>query len=206
MGCGCCPGGTTSNIFTYFSGSDVTLSLVATGISNIVATVMLPLLIPFYSGFFATSAGEIPMSSILISVAMVIIPCTFGIIVKRNSDVWATRLEKVAGGFGGFNIILTIVAGSIANWRYFLSTWKLYAAGLTMMPIGGILGYNMGKLCGLPQKSCQSLCFESGLHNGLIGLTIFIPHGFAMMGYFRRFAPKDDEEAVEDKAAELVES
>merc|ERR1712032_1403462 len=35
---------------------------------------------------------------------------------------------------------------------------------------------------------------------------IFIPHGFAMMGYFRRFAPKDDEEAVEDKAAELVES
>merc|ERR1711920_825670 len=229
--CGCCPGGTTSNIFTDLSESDVCLSLVATGISNIVATVMLPLIIPFYSSFFVTGAGAIPMDAILISVAMVIIPCTCGIIVKRSSDVWANRLYLVASKLGAFNIVLTIVLGSIANWQYFLSTWKLYAAGLTMMPIGGILGYNMGKLAGLPQKSCQALCFESGLQNGLIGLTIlelsygitsqisidasvfcymylffiFIPHGFAMLAYFRRFAPADDEEA-EEKDAELVAS
>merc|ERR1712084_216190 len=141
--------------------------------------------------------------------------------VKRSTDVWANRLYLVASKLGAFNIVLTIVLGSIANWQYFLSTLKLYAAGLTMMPIGGILGYNMGKLAGLPQKSCQALCFESGLQNGLIGLTIlelsygitsqifidasvfcyiFIPHGFAMLAYFRRFAPADDEEAEEKDA------
>merc|ERR1712051_260559 len=117
----CCPGGTTSNIFTYFSKSDVTLSLVATGLSNIAATLLLPLLIPFWSSFFVTAGGEIPMEAILASVALVIIPCTFGIIVKRSSDEWAKRLEKVAGGAGGFSIVLTIIVGSVARWQYFLS-------------------------------------------------------------------------------------
>merc|ERR1712038_825544 len=117
----CCPGGTTSNIFTYFSKSDVTLSLVATGLSNIAATLVLPFLIPFWSSFFLTVGERIPMTTILGSVALVIIPCTVGIIVKQSSDVWAKRLEEVAGGAGGFSIMLTIIVGSVARWQYFLS-------------------------------------------------------------------------------------
>merc|ERR1719436_714508 len=168
----CCPGGTTSNIFTYFSGSDVTLSLVATGLSNLAAVITLPILIPFWSSFFVESTGEIPMTDILISVCLVLIPCTCGIIVKANSDAWSKRLEKVAGGAGSFSIVVTIVIGCVTRWEYFLSSWKLYAAGLTMMPIGGTIGYNLAKCCGLPQKTCQACCFESGLQNALIGLTM----------------------------------
>jgi len=226
----CCPGGTSSNIFTYFSNSDITLSLVATGLSNILATLVLPILIPFWSQFFVPAEGAIPMTSILTSVALVLVPCTFGIIVKCNSDVWSKRLEKVAGGAGSFSILFTIVVGAVARWEYFLTSWKLYAAGLTMMPIGGILGYNLGKCCGLPQKTIQAICYESGLQNALIALTImefsfeptdpvfleaqvfcylylfmiFIPHGFVMLFYFRRCIPAEllEEEATED--AELA--
>merc|ERR1712060_373165 len=122
----CCPGGTTSNIFTYFSGSDVTLSLVATGLSNLFTVITLPILIPFWSSFFVESTGEIPMADILISVCLVLIPCTCGIIVKANSDVWSKRLEKVAGGAGSFSIVITILVGAVTRWEYFLSSWKLY--------------------------------------------------------------------------------
>jgi len=205
----------------------VTLSLVATGLSNLVAVITLPILIPFWSSFFVEATGEIPMSDILISVCLVLIPCTCGIIVKANSDDWSKRLEKVAGGAGSFSIVVTIIIGCVTRWEYFLSSWKLYAAGLTMMPIGGIIGYNLAKCCGLPQKTCQACCFESGLQNALIGLTmlelafgvtsdtfveasvymymylffIFVPHGFVMMFYFKRFAPTEEEE---EKAAELT--
>jgi len=223
----CCPGGTTSNIFTYFSGSDVTLSLVATGLSNLFAAIALPILIPFWSGFFVTSEGAIPITDVLISVCLVIIPCCCGIVVKANTDVWAKRLEKIAGGAGSISIAFTIIVGCVANWEYFLSSWQNYVAGLLFMPIGGTIGYNLAKLAGLPQKTCQACCFESGLQNALIGLTmlelafgvesqvfteasvfcymylffIFIPHGFAMMFYFRSITPKEDEE---EKAAELT--
>merc|ERR1712045_1094336 len=114
----------------------------------------------------------IDTASILTSVALVLIPCSLGIVVKANSDVWSKRLEKVAGGAGSFSIGVTIIIGTVTRWEYFLSDWTLWAAGLTMMPIGGILGYNLGKCTGLPQKSCQALCFESGLQNALFGLTI----------------------------------
>merc|ERR1712038_331479 len=83
----CCPGGTSSNIFTYFSGSDVTLSLVATGLSNLAAMIALPILIPFWSSFFTPADARINYVEIAQSVALVIIPCSLGIIVKAFSDV-----------------------------------------------------------------------------------------------------------------------
>jgi len=225
------PGGTSSNIFTYFSGSDVTLSLVATGVSNILATVMLPILVPFYGSFYTEPEGAIPFESIIGSVVLVLVPCTIGIIVKRNSDGGAKCLEKFAGGMGALSIFVNIVAGSYENFDMFFEDWKLYPAALLMMPTGGIVGYNMAKLVGLPQKTCQACSFESGLQNALIGLNIlrlayeesncqifreasvfcylylfmiFIPHGPAMTAYFRSLPqPEPEQEANELAEAAL---
>lgn len=46
---GCMPGGTTSNIFAYFSKSVLALSIMMTICSTLAAVVMVPLLLEFYS-------------------------------------------------------------------------------------------------------------------------------------------------------------
>ena len=62
---GCMPGGTTSNIFTYFSKGVLALSIMMTTVSTLVAVAMVPWLISFYSGLagvtgeFAVPAGNV---------------------------------------------------------------------------------------------------------------------------------------------------
>jgi predicted Na+-dependent transporter len=46
---GCMPGGTTSNIFTYFSKGTLALSIMMTVCSTLVAVAMVPALLAFYS-------------------------------------------------------------------------------------------------------------------------------------------------------------
>jgi len=47
---GCMPGGTTSNIFAYFSKGTLALSIMMTICSTLVAVAVVPLLLAFYSG------------------------------------------------------------------------------------------------------------------------------------------------------------
>ena len=47
---GCMPGGTTSNIFTYFSKGALALSIMMTSASTLVALGMVPATLAFYSG------------------------------------------------------------------------------------------------------------------------------------------------------------
>ena len=46
---GCMPGGTTSNIFTYFSKAVLALSIMMTSVSTLVALGMVPATLAFYS-------------------------------------------------------------------------------------------------------------------------------------------------------------
>ena len=49
---GCTPGGTTSNLFTYFSRGEVSLSIAMTVVSNVAAFFMMPLLLLLYAPSF----------------------------------------------------------------------------------------------------------------------------------------------------------
>src|SRR5262245_12471333 len=53
---GCTPGGTTSNLFTYFAGADVALSVTMTALSTIAAVVMMPLLLYLYATSYTNAS------------------------------------------------------------------------------------------------------------------------------------------------------
>ncbi len=53
------PGGTTSNIFTYFSKGVLALSIMMTTVSTLVAVVAVPLLLQFYGGLAGLSGDYV---------------------------------------------------------------------------------------------------------------------------------------------------
>src|SRR5690625_6440667 len=55
---GCLPGGTTSNMFTYFSRGSVALSIAMTTASTLAALVMMPLLLEFYTSDFTRQISQ----------------------------------------------------------------------------------------------------------------------------------------------------
>ena len=61
---GCTPGGSTSNLFTFFSRGDLPLSIVMTVISNSAAFFMMPLLLLIYGPAFTSDSLQIPFGNI----------------------------------------------------------------------------------------------------------------------------------------------
>ncbi len=56
---GCTPGGTTSNLFTYYAKADVALSVSMTAISSVAALVMMPLTLTLYSADFTDASFSV---------------------------------------------------------------------------------------------------------------------------------------------------
>ena len=76
---GSCPGGTASNVITYLCRGNVSLSLICTLFSTIVAIFITPYLILF----LAEKSIEININKLISSTASIIlIPLVFGLLMK----------------------------------------------------------------------------------------------------------------------------
>ena len=104
---GALPGGTTSNMFTYFSRGSVALSISMTTASTILALVMMPLLLKFYTGGFiqqitdsmqaggGTAEFVIPTGNIISSLVLVLVPRSRknwpSLVKSSNMTTWASQ-------------------------------------------------------------------------------------------------------------------
>ncbi|KAJ8794576.1 hypothetical protein J1605_018871 [Eschrichtius robustus] len=95
--CGCSPGGNLSNVFTLAMKGDMNLSIVMTTCSTFFALGMMPLLLYIYSrGIYdGTLKDKVPYGAIIISLILILIPCTIGIILKSKRPQYVPYVTKV---------------------------------------------------------------------------------------------------------------
>ena len=68
-------------------------------------------------------SATVPYLEIFYSLLMVLIPATIGIVLRKNSDRWADRAEKI-GAMGGLMLIgASIVAGLVSCFFKSLFFW-----------------------------------------------------------------------------------
>jgi len=111
---GCVPGGTTSNTLTYFAAADTALSVSLTSVTNLLALGTLPLLLYLWT----SSSGvrfKVPFQSIVISLAVILLPATFGVWLRAKRPRWARVGEKVGAILGAIVIVLTVVVSITSN-------------------------------------------------------------------------------------------
>ena len=90
---GATPGGTTSNLFTYYSRGDVSLSISMTVASSIAAIVMMPLLVGLYAQGLDTNI-QVPYAKIAATILIMLIPVIIGMTVRGKKPSAAKTLEK----------------------------------------------------------------------------------------------------------------
>ena len=104
----CCPGGPSSNIFTYVAKGDVALSVSMTAVSSIVTLFTLPFIMALTvdfalaQGMTDTILGrvELPVGNLLIqNVVLMLIPIILGVSTKFYFKNAAVKLEKVLSKF-----------------------------------------------------------------------------------------------------------
>lgn len=171
---GCMPGGTTSNIFTYFSKGVLALSIMMTTVSTLVAVVTVPMLLQFYGGLAGLSGDYvIPPGNVAQVLVVLLVPTVLGMFLRKlNANIGAT-IEMI-GSLLGVAVILFLIASWVPrNYRMLLDTGlSVYVAVIGIGLLGMLLGYWLGRALGQDTNRARTISLETGIQNGPLAVLI----------------------------------
>lgn len=173
---GCMPGGTTSNIFTYFSKGVLALSIMMTICSTLVAVAMVPVLLEFYSGLRGLpSEYKIPAGNVAQILVVLIVPTLIGIVLRKwNPNVGATA--ELIGGLLGVVVIVFLIVTWVPRNHQLLATTPapVYAAAIGIGLVGMLLGYYLARGLRQDPRRSRTIALETGIQNGPLGVLIVV--------------------------------
>lgn len=172
---GSTPGGTTSNIFTYFSKGNLALSVLMTVNSTLFAIVMMPLILVTYGSLFVSEDFQIPVRDITITLGVLLVPVMLGMFVRRMNANVGALLELFGSVLGVAVIIFLIVTWVPNNYELLLTTpWQVYFAAIGLGVVGVLFGYNFAKAIKIHPRSSRTIALETGIQNGPLAITIVL--------------------------------
>lgn len=170
----CMPGGTTSNIFTYFSKGDLALSIMMTSFSTLVAILAVPALIAYYSGLAGVS-GEfaIPAANVAQVLVVLLVPTIFGMIFRKTNPNVGATIELIGSILGVFVILFLIGSWVPRNYQLLLSTpWYVFFASVGLGLFGMLAGYWLARLLRQDTNRARTISLETGIQNGPLAILI----------------------------------
>jgi len=171
---GSTPGGTTSNLFAYFSRGDVSLSISMTVASSMAAIVMMPVLAGIYISSLNTGI-EVPVAKIVATVLIMLLPVSIGMFVRTKSEAGAKRLEKT-GGLAGILIIALLIGSFVARELDLLkSTAGTVYLAVTILCFAGFgFGYVASLIAKLSPRMARAVSLETGIQNTPLTMAVIL--------------------------------
>jgi BASS family bile acid:Na+ symporter len=166
----CMPGGTTSNIFTYFSKGNLALSVLMTVTSTIFGVVLIPIVLVIYAGALDV---DIPRENIIATLVLLLVPVAIGMVLRKlNANVGAVT-EFMGSMLAIFFIAFLIVSWIPRNFAFLMEIgWATYAASIALGIIGITVGYLFAKALKLHPRNARTVGLETGIQNGPLAIAI----------------------------------
>ncbi len=168
----CMPGGTTSNIFTYFSKGNLALSVLMTVTSTVVGVVMIPVVLLIYANALDLN---IPRENIIITLVLLLVPVGIGMVLRKlNANIGAVT-EFFGSALALFFIVFLIVSWVPRNWRFLLETSSsTYIASIGLGVFGIAIGYLFARSLKLHPRNARTIALETGIQNGPLAVAIIV--------------------------------
>lgn len=97
----CCPGGSSSNVFSMLVKGNVALSVTLTALSSIITLFTLPFIMEAVSLYLSAQSGvtvTLPVGKLLMqNIVLLLVPMLLGITFKRLRPVAAEKVSRVLG-------------------------------------------------------------------------------------------------------------
>ena len=171
-----CPGGVTSNLYSFLSKGDVGLSVSLTAIIGFITPFTIPFLGAWAIGYFSDvdPQFQLPIFKTWLQLMVItVIPVLIGMATRARWTAFAQRFEPKISFFSVLVLgllILTIAVDLGAElWQYILiSGPAVVALNLSTM----LLGYLLGKWLLHREDQSRTISIEVGLQNGTLALLV----------------------------------
>ena len=93
----CCPGGSSSNVFSKLAKGDVALSVSLTGVSSIITLFTIPLIMQVTTAHTGEAIGiHLPVKNLLMqNIVTMLLPIILGILIRKRWQNAAYRIDRV---------------------------------------------------------------------------------------------------------------
>jgi len=169
-----CPGGTTSNLFTFLAKGDVALSVTMTAIASVITVFTIPIVLSFSLVYFMGAGTEfqLPIAKTMISLFVItILPISIGMIIKRYKPKLADSSQVLVSRFGVTFLAMLVVFLSYVQRDIIVDACvNTGPVSLILNLVTMALGYFSSKLLGLNLAQRTSITMEVGLQNSTLSI------------------------------------
>lgn len=168
------PGGTTSNIFTYFAHGNITLSICITAITTLACVITTPLILSFLITDYMPADFTMPTVRIIKEIALtLLLPLALGMVYRHWLPNSATRVVTwcIRGSLFG---VLLIVLGSIIAGRLDVDAFGLdNVLVIGLFTLAAILtGWLVPYCLRASRKDATAITIEVVVRNTNLGVMI----------------------------------
>lgn len=169
-----CPGGSGGYLFALLLEGDVTLAILMTCTSTLLALIMMPANSYLYSRVLGLSGTfHVPVSKIMSTLLFILVPVSVGMVIKRRLPEKANRLERIIRPLSfilmSVGIYLTFRMGFMLLKTV---TLEVLLLGVLVPALGSLFGFSFAKISRLPLPVCKTVGIESGMLNSFLALAV----------------------------------
>ncbi|MDX1509027.1 MAG: hypothetical protein R3358_12150 [Woeseiaceae bacterium] len=177
----CCPGGAVSNLLTYLARGNVAYSVSLTATSSILAAVLTPASILFWSHLYEPTSTLLqtidvsPWVFLLQTTMLLIVPLALGMIVAARAPDFAAVIRGRTALAGTLVLAGVIVYGIVYFFPVlFPALPYIGAVAIGHNAVAFVLGALIGLAIRVDRPIRRALTFEVGIQNSGLALVILV--------------------------------
>ena len=140
--------------------------------------------------FIADKSVKIPFSSVAISLAILLVPLAFGVLLRTKFPDMAKKVQKALKPVIVFSAIILITVGVYSNLYIFrLFEPRVVLAACLLPYIGYLIGGVVSAIFRQPWRRIKTIIIETGMQNTSIAYILLTTSFVAPMGDLAAVAP-----------------
>lgn len=171
-----CPGGATSNLYSYLAKADVGLSVSLTAVIGFITPFTIPLLAVWAINFYGGGSDEfaLPIVSTWIKLmAVTVIPVLIGMGIRAKWSDFAKRADTYVSWFSMAVLAFVILVICVNLGEKLIDFAILTGPAAILLNLSTMtLGYFAGRFLLHQEDQSRTITIEVGLQNGTLALLI----------------------------------
>ena len=175
----CCPGGSSSNVFSMLAKGDVALSVTLTAVSSIVTLFTLPVIMELTSHIVSHNAGisiELPVGKLFVqNIVLLFVPLMVGWFFRRWKPIQASQVSKVLNKLA-FPALMTLALLFFLQYtQEIIDNFRLIGMACGLLILASMACSSLLSRIGrLTQAARRTIVIEVGMQNAAQAIAIAV--------------------------------
>ena len=171
----CCPGGSSSNIFSMLAKGDVALSVLLTALSSIITLVTVPAIMQWVTVYVGASQGiQLPVVNLLMqNVFTMLAPIVLGILCRKYYSNVAMKMDRVLSKIAFPALMLLAGIFFVQHYDTIVEHFSVLGMCVGLLLLTAVALSGVGSRCmRLNNKERRTIVIEVGMQNAAQAIAV----------------------------------